>query len=66
MAGDKNVSRFGRLGSEMSQQFHARHVIHPDVEDGNFNRIIRHELKEEFGLAKGQDFEAIGLKQATN
>ena len=62
--GDKNRFRFRRLEAEVRQQFHPRHAIHPDVEDGNLHGIIRDKIEKQFRLTEGQDFKAIRFQQA--
>lgn len=66
LAGDKNISCFGRPGRKVGQQFHARHLIHPDIQDGDRHGIVQGEIEKQLWLAKGKDFEAIGLKESAN
>jgi hypothetical protein len=66
LAGNENDSGFPRLRGEMPQQFHAGHLIHPNIKHGHLNVMSSEMLEKLLRLAEGKNGKSIRLQQASN
>jgi len=55
MAGYENNAGLRRSGAKMSEQFHSRHPLHPYVENGQRDEMVRDIFEKSFRLAEGLD-----------
>jgi len=58
VASDKDYASLGRSGADVSEQYHSRHLIHPDVQDRDGDGMRRQMCKKCFRFGERLDLKS--------
>jgi len=66
MASDEDSTSLRGFRAEVCKQFHSGHVLHPNIEDRDGNRMRRQVAEKGFRFTERIDFKPGGLKNSAN